>query len=144
MLSWRLQQETRRQQSVANTKTAIEEASQWADGLHTVVNRIGPRVPRAEPRQRVTAYVRRLLSPVECKNGWQLAEQAGDEPPEGMQRLLGCAVGWSMAKHMCAELVNLALSMATCQRRLAAGLIMHTDRGSQYGADSYRRTITPV
>jgi putative transposase len=51
-------------------------------------------------------------------------------------------VGWSMATHMRAELVNQALSMALCQRRPAAGLIMHTDRGSQYGADSYRQLLT--
>jgi putative transposase len=47
-------------------------------------------------------------------------------------------VGWSMADHMRAELVNHALEMAIGQRQPAAGLIMHTDRGSQYGADSYR------
>jgi putative transposase len=51
-------------------------------------------------------------------------------------------VGWSMADHMRAELVNQALSMAICQRQPAAGLIMHTDRGSQYGADSYRQLLT--
>ncbi len=51
-------------------------------------------------------------------------------------------VGWAMANHMRAELVNRALSMALCQRRPAAGLIMHTDRGSQYGADSYRQLLT--
>jgi len=51
-------------------------------------------------------------------------------------------VGWSMANHMRAELVNQALSMAICQRRPAAGLIMHTDRGSQYGAESYRQLLT--
>ena len=51
-------------------------------------------------------------------------------------------VGWSMANHMRAELVNHALSMALGQRRPAAGLIMHTDRGSQYGADSYRQLLT--
>jgi transposase InsO family protein len=39
-------------------------------------------------------------------------------------------VGWPMADHMRAELVNQALSMALCQRQPAAGLIMHTDRGS--------------
>ena len=32
--------------------------------------------------------------------------------------------------------------MALCQRQPAAGLIMHTDRGSQYGADSYRQLLT--
>jgi putative transposase len=51
-------------------------------------------------------------------------------------------VGWAMADHMRAELVNQALAMAICQRRPAAGLIMHTDRGSQYGADSYRQLRT--
>jgi putative transposase len=50
-------------------------------------------------------------------------------------------VGWSMADHMRAGLVNQALSMAICQRQPAAGLIMHTDRGSQYGADSYRQLL---
>ena len=51
-------------------------------------------------------------------------------------------VGWSMANHMRAELVNQALSMAICQRQPTAGLIMHTDRGSQYGADSYRQLLS--
>jgi putative transposase len=51
-------------------------------------------------------------------------------------------VGWAMADHMRAELVNQALAMAICQRRPAAGLIMHTDRGSQYGADGYRQLLT--
>jgi transposase InsO family protein len=50
-------------------------------------------------------------------------------------------VGWSLANHRRAELVNQALSMALCQRQPAAGLIMHTDRGSQYGADSYRQLL---
>jgi putative transposase len=47
-----------------------------------------------------------------------------------------------MANHMRAELVNQALTMALGQRQPAAGLIMHTDRGSQYGADSYRQLLT--
>jgi putative transposase len=51
-------------------------------------------------------------------------------------------VGWAIANHMRAELVNRALSMALYQRQPAAGLIMHTDRGSQYGADSYRQLLT--
>ena len=50
--------------------------------------------------------------------------------------------GWEMANHMRAELVNQALAMALAQRQPVAGLIMHTDRGSQYGADSYRQLLT--
>ena len=51
-------------------------------------------------------------------------------------------VGWSMADHMRAALMNQALAMAIYQRQPAVGLIMHTDRGSQYGADSYRQLLT--
>ena len=51
-------------------------------------------------------------------------------------------VGWSMADHMRAELVHQALAMALCQRQPAAGLLMHTDRGRQYGADSYQHLLT--
>ena len=42
------------------------------------------------------AYLRGLLSPVERKNGWQLAEVNGDVTPYGMQHLLGRAV-WEAA-----------------------------------------------
>lgn len=50
-------------------------------------------------------------------------------------------VGWSMAKPMRAALVKQALAMALCPRHPAAGLIMPTDRGSQYGADSSRQCL---
>ncbi len=33
-------------------------------------------------------YLRVLLSPVERKNGWQVAEEAGEATPYGMQHLL--------------------------------------------------------
>jgi transposase InsO family protein len=46
-----------------------------------------------------------------------------------------------MADQMRAELVQQALSMAIGQRKPATGLIMHTDRGRQYGADSYRQLL---
>lgn len=40
-------------------------------------------------------------------------------------------VGWSMSRWLKAELVTAALQMAIDQRQPRAGLIMHTDRGSQ-------------
>jgi SRSO17 transposase len=72
----------------------IAETRLWGEGFATVAALIGKEFPRAEPRQRATAYVRGLISPIERKNGWQLAEQAGEEQPYGMQHLLGRAV-WS-------------------------------------------------
>ena len=41
-------------------------------------------------------------------------------------------VGWAMAEHMRAELVTDALEMAVSRRRPEAGLIHHSDQGSQY------------
>jgi putative transposase len=46
-------------------------------------------------------------------------------------------VGWSMNRWLKAELVTQALQMALHRRRPRPGLIMHTDRGSQYAADRY-------
>lgn len=70
---------------------ALEEVSAWAAGLEQVHERIAGRFRRAEPRRRARAYLRGLLSPIERKNGWQMAEWAGESTPDGMQRLLASA-----------------------------------------------------
>jgi putative transposase len=46
-------------------------------------------------------------------------------------------VGWSMSPWLKADLVTNALQMALDRRQPKAGLLMHTDRGSQYVADRY-------
>ena len=69
----------------------IEEVRAWAAGLEVLHARIAGRFARAEPRRRVLAYLRGLLGPVGRKNGWQLAEHAGEATPDGMQRLLSTA-----------------------------------------------------
>jgi SRSO17 transposase len=69
----------------------IEEVRAWAVGLEALHARIAPRFARAEPRRRVLAYLRGLLGNVGRKNGWQLAEHAGEATPDGMQRLLATA-----------------------------------------------------
>jgi SRSO17 transposase len=53
-----------------------------------IERRLAPYFERAEPRQRALAYLRGLLSPVERKNSWQLAEVSGDATPYGLQHLL--------------------------------------------------------
>lgn len=50
-------------------------------------------------------------------------------------------VGWSMSSRMKAELVCDALRMAIWQRRPQAGLIAHSDRGSQYASKAYRKLL---
>jgi SRSO17 transposase len=68
------------------------DAVSWAEQFAEVAERIGPRFLRSEPRQQALAYLQGLLSPVERKNSWQLAEQAGDPGPHRFQHLLGRAV----------------------------------------------------
>lgn len=55
------------------------------------MHRIGPRFSRAEPRRRAALFVRGILAGPARKNGWTLAEFAGDPDPNGMQRLLTTA-----------------------------------------------------
>ena len=46
-----------------------------------------------------------------------------------------------MREHMRAELTMAALTMAVQRRRPGAGLIDHSDRGSQYAAGDYRKIL---
>jgi SRSO17 transposase len=69
----------------------IQEVQAWAAGLQALHARIAGRFGRAEPRRRALAYLRGLLGNVTRKNGWQLAEHAGERTPDGMQRLLATA-----------------------------------------------------
>src|SRR5215211_4762458 len=68
--------------------THASEAHRWADQLDDLVARIAPRFSRVEPRQRARAYLQGLLAPLERKNGWHLAEAAGDASPDGVQDFL--------------------------------------------------------
>ena len=56
--------------------------------LDAVHERIAGRFARAEPRARVREYLSGLVAGLERKNGWTLAERAGEVSPDGMQRLL--------------------------------------------------------
>ena len=51
-------------------------------------------------------------------------------------------VGWSMSSRMTADLVCNALKMAIWQRKPKRGLIVHSDRGSQYSSHEYRKLLT--
>jgi SRSO17 transposase len=63
----------------------------WVAGLNDLFALVAGRFPRVEPRLRARAYVRGLLAPLAVKNGWTLAEAAGNATPDGMQRLLNRA-----------------------------------------------------
>ena len=70
---------------------SLEQIKGWAEELEVLHTRVAPHFARAEPRRRALSYLQVLLSSVERKNGWQLAEQAGEATPHGTQRLLNTA-----------------------------------------------------
>nr|WP_233601166.1 MULTISPECIES: IS701 family transposase [Micromonospora] len=65
----------------------------WDAGLEELFFRFAHRFERVEPRRRAWAYVRGLLAPLERRNGWTLAEQAGHVSPDGLQGML-CSPAW--------------------------------------------------
>jgi SRSO17 transposase len=68
---------------------AVEE---WAELFEAGFAYIAGRFARVEPRRQARAFLHGLLSDVDTRSCWQLAEQAADPTPHRMQRLLGEAV----------------------------------------------------
>ena len=63
----------------------------WTEELEAVNECLSEHFARSEVRERAKDYLRGLLSETERKNGWQLAEVAGNATPYGIQHLLGRA-----------------------------------------------------
>ena len=70
----------------------LTDAIRWHSSLIQLHARLAPYFARPEPYQRVLRFLQGVLSHVPRKNGWQLAEQAREATPYGMQRLLSGAV----------------------------------------------------
>jgi SRSO17 transposase len=68
------------------------DATDGAGEIERVYQRLRPRFARAEMRIRSRRYLLGLLGGAARKNGWQLAEAAGERTPHGMQDLLSRAV----------------------------------------------------
>jgi SRSO17 transposase len=66
-------------------RVVVDLAVAELDRLH---GRVAGRFTRSEPRARSREYVAGLVAGLERKNGWTLAERAGERAPDGMQRLL--------------------------------------------------------
>lgn len=73
-------------------KTTSTDVCRWVQSLFDLHARLATRFARPEPHRRALAYLQGILSETVRKNGWQLAEHAGEVCPDGMQRLLSSAV----------------------------------------------------
>jgi SRSO17 transposase len=66
----------------------IEHLAAWEADFEAFHARFAPFFQRREARENAGHYVRGLLTPVERKNSWQMAEALGRDDPQGLQRLL--------------------------------------------------------
>jgi SRSO17 transposase len=83
--------ELRQGQDIFPGDVGLDTVRTWTLWLTEVERRIGARFARREARWCAWASLRGLLSPVERKNGWQVAEVNGERTPYGVQHLLGRA-----------------------------------------------------
>lgn len=74
-----------------DTQVTERDVGRWSRELDRVAERIGPRFGRPELRARAPAYLKGLIASLERKNGWQLAEFAGDATPVNLQHFIGRA-----------------------------------------------------
>jgi SRSO17 transposase len=69
----------------------IEQIRRWGGEVGEVARRIDSRFARREQRAHAGRYLQGLISRVERKNGWQLAEQLGDPTPVNLQHFIARA-----------------------------------------------------
>ncbi len=67
------------------------DPGRWRRSFSQVIDRIAPRFARYEPLRHAASLVQGLLSGLEKKNCWTIAEHAGRASPDGLQHLLSRA-----------------------------------------------------
>jgi SRSO17 transposase len=87
------------------------QITSWSLVLRQWQSRLAPLFARPEVLQHALLYLQAILSDIPRKNGWQIAEQARQLRPYGMQRLLSRAV-WDQ------DAVRDALRCFVCQTLL--------------------------
>src|SRR5947207_8292788 len=60
----------------------------WESDLQSLLTRVRPLFYRTESKTHAEQYLRGLLSSLQRKNGWTIAEHAGEPEPKALQRLL--------------------------------------------------------
>jgi SRSO17 transposase len=73
-------------------EATLRTVGTWVMQLHLLHQRLRPRFARPEAFQHGWLYLQAIMSDIPRKNGWQIAEQAREARPYGMQRLLSRAV----------------------------------------------------
>ena len=69
----------------------IEELEGWRAQLDELLERLRPHAAQVRTYHRIGDYVRAALGKASRRNGWRIAEAAGDPTPYAMQHLVGKA-----------------------------------------------------
>ncbi len=78
--------------TLAQADPTLGQISTWTVRLHQLHARLRPFFARSEVHQHALRYLQAVLSDIPRKNSWQIAEQAREARPYGMQRLLSQAI----------------------------------------------------
>jgi len=65
-----------------------QEVAKWIEEVDAAARLIGPRFSRRDLRCHAECYLRGLISRIERKNGWQLAEELGQRTPTNLQHFV--------------------------------------------------------
>jgi SRSO17 transposase len=77
--------------AAALTAASSIDPDGWLDEFGTLMDRIRPRFSRYEPARHAAGLMLGLLSNLERKNCWTIAEERGDVTPHGLQHMLSRA-----------------------------------------------------
>ena len=119
--------------------------ARWERVLAGVLGCFAGRFGRVEPRRAAAGFVTGLLSDLEVKTGWQLAEQAGHARPDAMQRLLYRAVWDADAVRRGSTRPNRPANASstparTCRHRAGSTLWHAATARSEVMSTTYRRS----
>ncbi len=117
----------RRQGLVAKAARKFRATTDSEHALPVAPNLLGQDFKTAAPNQKWVCDIKYLRT----AEGWLYLAVVIDL----FSRMV---VGWSMDKRMKAKLVCDALQMALWRRRMPRGVLVHSDRGSQYGSGLYQ------
>src|SRR2546430_174583 len=78
--------------TLAQADPTLGQISTWTVRLHQLHARLRPFFARPEVHEHALRWRQAVMSDVPRKNGWQIAEQAREARPYGMQRLLSQAI----------------------------------------------------
>lgn len=73
---------------------SVQDVNRWSLEIQTVTEKIGTRFSRKDLRQHAGRYLQGLISRIERKNGWQMAEELGEKSPTNLQHFIARA-SWS-------------------------------------------------